>query len=89
MVETVTGARRAEPFTSDHFARLLTQPGGLQKGTGDTRFIPVINMVDDDLLEARAREAAQIALTSTSRFDRVILASMRRSDDPVVAVVER
>lgn len=88
-VETVTGARRTDPFTPDHFARLLTQPGGLQKGTGDARFIPVINMVDDDALEARAREAAQIALASTSRFDRVILASMRRSDDPVVAVVER
>jgi len=89
MVETVTGARRAEPFTSDHFARLLTQPGGLQKGTGDTRFIPVINMVDDDALEIRAMETARIALASTSRFDRVILTSLRRSDDPLVAVVER
>jgi len=88
-VETVTGARAGEPFTANHFAHLLSHPDGLQKGTGDTRFVPVINMVDDPSVEVRAREAAQIALASTDRFDRVILTSMRRCSEPVVAVVDR
>jgi probable selenium-dependent hydroxylase accessory protein YqeC len=89
VVEKVTGARRGEPFTATHLSHLLSRPAGLQKGTGSIRFVPVINMVDDDSREAGAREAAEIALASTDRFDRVILATMRRSDNPVVAVVER
>jgi hypothetical protein len=49
----------------------------------------VINMVDDADKEGLAREAARMALAGTDRFDRVILASMRTADQPVVAVVER
>ena len=35
------------------------------------------------------RESARIALADTDRFDKVILASMRTTDQPVVAVIER
>ena len=51
--------------------------------------VPVINMVDDADQERLAREAARIALAETDRFDRVVLASMRTTEQPVVAVVER
>lgn len=88
LVEAVTGATRGTPFSAKHLASLFTRPDGLQKGTGNCNFVPVINMVDDAVLLDHAREAARIALASTSRFDRVILASMRRTDDPIVAVVE-
>jgi hypothetical protein len=49
----------------------------------------VINMVDDARLEAQAREAAAVALGLTDRFDRVVLLSLARSSDPLVAVVRR
>jgi hypothetical protein len=62
---------------------------GLLRGSAGRTVVPVINMVDDPPGEELAREAAEIALTETDRFDRVILATMRRKDQPVVAVVER
>ena len=46
-------------------------------------------MVDDALLEAHAREAAAVALALTDRFDRVVLVSLARLADPLVAVVRR
>jgi hypothetical protein len=61
----------------------------LLKGSENCAVVPVINMVDDADKEGLAREAARMALAGTDRFDRVILASMRTADQPVVAVVER
>jgi hypothetical protein len=46
-------------------------------------------MIDDADKERLAREAARVALRETDRFDKVILASMRTTDQPVVAVIER
>jgi probable selenium-dependent hydroxylase accessory protein YqeC len=77
-----------ETITPLHFSRLFTSADGLQAGTGDSRFVPVINMVDDAEVESLAIEAAEHALASTDRFTRVILATMRDKDHPVVRVVE-
>ena len=41
------------------------------------------------LREAQAREAAEVALGLCSRIDRVVLACLARTDDPVVGVVQR
>jgi len=84
----VTGARPGEVVTPAHVGRLFSSPDGLLRGLGDARVIPVINMVDDAAGEALAREAARIALVSTDRYDRFILCSMRRAQDPIVAVIE-
>jgi hypothetical protein len=51
--------------------------------------VPLINMVDDPEHETLAREAAAAALELNPAFDRVVLACLRRADDPVVAVVRR
>jgi hypothetical protein len=50
--------------------------------------VPVINMVDDEVLAEQARNAAVEALALTARFDHVVLATMRR-EQPVVEVVRR
>ena len=46
-------------------------------------------MTFDDERERLAREAAQLALSMTDRFDRVVLATMHSLEDPVIGVVER
>ena len=88
IVEAVAGLRRGETLQPVHIARLLASEQGLLKGVGAARVVPVINMVDDPQQEALALEAAHAALALTLRFDRVVLATMRRPD-AVVRVVHR
>ncbi len=85
----VTGAEPGKKLTVEHVARLMTSEDGLLRSTAGRTVVPVINMVDDAESERQGRAAAIMALESTDRFDRVILSSMRRADDPIVAVVER
>jgi len=59
------------------------------KLTEGRRAVPVINMVDDAVREAQAREAAATALELCGRIDRVVLVCLARTDDPVVGVVRR
>jgi probable selenium-dependent hydroxylase accessory protein YqeC len=88
-VERVAGLRENETITARHLGRLLASPDGLMKSTEGRRVVPVINMVDDALREAGAREAAAVALSLCDRFDRVVLLSLVRGGDPVVGVVRR
>lgn len=88
-IERVTGLRENETITAQHLGRLLASADGLMKSTEGRRVIPVINMVDDELREARAREAAMAALGLCDRIDRVVLVSLARSADPLVGVVRR
>jgi probable selenium-dependent hydroxylase accessory protein YqeC len=87
-LSAVTGLPAGAVVEPQHLARLLTSDAGLLKGSAGCTVVPVINMVDDADRERLARETARIALAETDRFDRVILASMRTTDQPVVAVVE-
>jgi probable selenium-dependent hydroxylase accessory protein YqeC len=86
-VMAVTGLREGQRIEPEHLAALLTHPEGVTKGSGDAPLIPVINMADDPARAAAARRAAEIALEKDARFTRVVLATMRRVDDPVVDVV--
>jgi probable selenium-dependent hydroxylase accessory protein YqeC len=88
-ITAVTGLQVGAVVEPQHLARLLVSDAGLLKGSGGCAVVPVINMVDDADTEGLARETARIALAETGRFDRVILASMRSADQPVVAVIER
>lgn len=88
-VERVAGLREGEQITSEHLGRLLASPDGMMKATGQRCVVPLINMVDDDAREALARRAAEVALSLSDRFDRVILACLARADRPLVAVVRR
>lgn len=87
-IERVSSARAGEVLRPEHVARLLVSEHGLLKDVGKAKVIPLINMVDDPECERLAEEAARMALELTARFDRVILASMRRPN-PVVAVLSR
>jgi len=88
-VSAVTGLHTGEMVEPRHLAHLLVSDAGLLRGSADCTVVPVINMVDDADKEELARETARIALGETSRFDKVILASMHITDQPVVAVIER
>jgi probable selenium-dependent hydroxylase accessory protein YqeC len=87
-VEVVTGARRGEPLSPAHVARLLAGDDGALKSAGTAVVVPIINMVDDATLAAAAEQAAKLALDLTDRFDRVVLTSARRPD-PLVQVIQR
>ncbi len=78
-IAEVTGQQLGEPISSTLIARLYTRQGGLANGTGNSTVIPVLNMVDDAGLQARAREVAQAILAESERYDRVVLLSARRS----------
>jgi len=89
LVAAVCGLAPDQAFAPEHLARLLASPEGSLRGVGTTAtVVPVINMVDDEALAALARRAALEALALTDRFDRVLLASMRR-EQPIVEVVRR
>ncbi|MGR8918179.1 MAG: selenium cofactor biosynthesis protein YqeC [Gammaproteobacteria bacterium] len=75
------------PLEPLHLARLLASPDGALKGVGDALVRPLINMVDGPAELAAAREAADLALAMTVRFDRVVLAAMKGAG--VVEVVRR
>jgi len=87
--ERVAGLRENELIDPAAFARLLVGPQGLMKGTEGLRVVPLINMVDDSGREELARAAAEIALESSNRIERVVLACLARPGDPLVAVIER
>jgi probable selenium-dependent hydroxylase accessory protein YqeC len=88
-IEQVLGLRENELITPAHLGRLLASPLASMKLTTGRRVVPVINMVDDAAREAGAREAAEVALASCSRIDRVVLVCLARTGDPVVGVVRR
>ena len=84
----VTGLKEGEEIKPEHVARLLSSEQGCLKDVGQANVVPLINMVDDIELEQIARLVAAQALQMTDRFDRVVLAAMKKAD-PIVAVIER
>jgi probable selenium-dependent hydroxylase accessory protein YqeC len=87
-VAAVTGAAAGMPLTVAHLARLLASEEGALHNTGAATVVPVINMVDDDDRRRAARAIAREALAQTTRFERVVLASMVGTS-PLVEVVTR
>jgi len=84
-VQDVTGLELDELIRPEHVARLIASPRGLRKGAGTRRIVPLINMVDDAERETLARAAAGMALELAPDLGQVVLASLQRRDDPVVA----
>ena len=66
-----------EIIEPQHIARLFTSTSGLLKNTDDKIIIPVINMVDDEVLENVAKMAAAEMLTLSDRFNKVVLTSTK------------
>lgn len=88
-IAAITGLAEQQTIEPVHVARLIVHPEGLGKARGGRRFVPLINMVDDEGRAAVARQAAELALELDSSLDRVVLACLQRRDDPVVAIVRR
>ncbi|MBL1141891.1 MAG: putative selenium-dependent hydroxylase accessory protein YqeC [Proteobacteria bacterium] len=87
-ISKVTGLDEGDKIEVVHIARLLSSNEGALKNIGEAKVIPLINMVDDSELEKIASEAAYAALQLTDRFDKVVLAAMKK-DQPIVNVIER
>lgn len=87
-ISQVCGLKQEDEIEPIHIARLLSSPSGLLKNTENKKVIPLINMVDNPELEMLAREAAQEALKLSSRFDKVVLASMKQ-EQSIISVISR
>tara|TARA_R110002072_G_scaffold136850_1_gene279441 strand:- start:4960 stop:5709 length:750 start_codon:yes stop_codon:yes gene_type:complete len=85
-VSRITGLNEYDEIKPEHIARLLSSNDGALKNTGAAKVIPLINMVDYSEQEVSAREAAQLALTMTDRFDYIVLAAMNQND-PIIDVI--
>ena len=83
---SVISADIGTEITPDHVARLLASPEGSLRRTGNSRVVPVINMVDGPERQAWAEEAAERALSMTKRFECVVLTSMT-NPSPLVKVI--
>ncbi|MCJ7555618.1 MAG: selenium cofactor biosynthesis protein YqeC [Gammaproteobacteria bacterium] len=88
-IHRLCGTSPGDIFSPHHLATLFSDERGLLKGSEGCVVIPVINMVDDEIRAALAEEAARLALERSERFDRVVLACMKRDSDPLVAVIRR
>ena len=66
-------------------ARLFARGTGPRK-VGSATVVPIINMVDDQARHEAARAAARLALASSDRLARIVLARMT-APDPVIEVV--
>ncbi|WP_049986081.1 selenium cofactor biosynthesis protein YqeC [Halobellus rufus] len=85
-VSKLTGLSEGEEISAADVAEVLASAaGGLKDVPQSATAIPLLNMVDDDDLEATARE---VAAEIHDRVDvpRVVLAEMR-ADDPLIDVV--
>lgn len=89
LISRVAGLASGDSVEPVHLARLFCSDKGLLDGVAQRTVVPVINMVDDPEREGLAREAAELALAMTQRFDRVLLTCLQDPSEPVVAVVER
>jgi probable selenium-dependent hydroxylase accessory protein YqeC len=76
----------AEIRPTDVARVLASEQGGRKNAPDGASVVPLINMVDDERLEARAREIAA-GIHERADVPRVVLAEMRAAD-PLVAVVE-
>jgi len=85
---SVMGINRGELILPPHLARLIADERGALKHAGEAKVVPLINMVDDPEHERLAQVVARAALARSSRFERVVLAAMRKPE-PLVAVVTR
>lgn len=84
VIDDVLGA----DVTPDHVARLLVSNEGALHRVGHAHVVPIINMVDTPDLLDLARQAALAALSTTVRYDRIVLASMSAAL-PLVEIIHR
>ncbi|WP_458188248.1 selenium cofactor biosynthesis protein YqeC [Haladaptatus sp. NG-WS-4] len=86
-VAAITDREEGETIRSEDVARVLaSEQGGMKDVPDGATAIPLVNMVDDDRLEATGREIAA-AVLARADVPRVVLTQMTAAE-PVVRVVE-
>jgi len=86
-VSALTGLDPGDEIRPVDVATVLASDRGGRKGVPDgATVVPLVNMVDDETLEAQARDVAR-AIHELADVPRVVLAEMR-ADDPLVAVID-
>ncbi|MDZ7829897.1 MAG: selenium cofactor biosynthesis protein YqeC [Halofilum sp. (in: g-proteobacteria)] len=88
-IAAVTGLQPNATITPEAVGILLASENGALKDIGDARVVPIINAVDDARLQEAAERTARAALDATDRFERVVLTSHRRRQEPLVDIIER
>jgi probable selenium-dependent hydroxylase accessory protein YqeC len=87
-VSALTGREPGEEIRPEDVATVLASERGGRKGVPEgATVVPLINMVDDETLGARAREVAA-AIHERAEVPRVILAEMRAGEPLVAAVTD-
>lgn len=87
-VAAITGRRMGETIRTEDVACVLTDARGGLKGIPDgATVVPLINMVDDESLQAVGEDIARRVLDRIDVVSRVVLSQMT-ADDPLLAVVE-
>ena len=80
LIAQLVGNRPGDLITVSAVSQLLSHAQGSLKSTQDYEVVPMLNMVDNQRLLNMARKVAQRALAATTRFDRVLLASMKQGE---------
>lgn len=88
-IAAITGLEEGRTIEPEHVARVIVHPDGLARSRSGRRFVPLINMVDDERHAALARQAAVIALDLEPALERVVLACLKDRGNPLVSVVRR
>jgi probable selenium-dependent hydroxylase accessory protein YqeC len=87
-IESIIRIKKGEILRPIHLARLLASSQGSLKKVSKAKVVPLINMIDGPVWEKQGIATAEIALTLTDRFDRIVLACMSQAD-PLVIIVRR
>lgn len=87
-IEPIIRIKVGEILKPVHLARLLASSPEKLKGGRKVKIIPLINMIDGPRWETQGAVAAEIALSLTNHFDRVVLTRMN-CPNPLVRVVHR
>lgn len=87
-LQAILGTDTDDGLKPHHIARLLTSNEGSLHHVGQAHVTPIINMVDSPELLDLARDAAETALHSTKRYDRILLTSMH-AESPVIEMIDR
>lgn len=88
-ITAIAGLEEGRTIEPEHVARVIVHPDGLARARTGRRFVPLINMVDDERRATLARQAAVIALDLEPALERVVLACLKGREHPLITVIRR
>lgn len=85
-IESIIKIKEGETLRPLHLARLLASAQNSLKKSHTAKIIPLINMIDNPIWEKQGIITAEIALSLTDCFDRVVLTCMSQINPSVITV---